>query len=181
MNTTAKAADLTPEKAMEIAASVTGPEGFHILLSTADRSLAALENKQKQLEQQLLQAKASAATWEAVKKILQKFADHAGIAGVMSAPQVETNPETGNKEVLTAFDHEVARRRAEGMCVYRDRPSEAAKRGEDGWCKRKVRTKAEKQNGYCSVHMTRLGLLPKQEPTRPPTKPKKSTRKKKAA
>jgi hypothetical protein len=48
----------------------------------------------------------------------------------------------------TEFEKEVERRKAEGVCTFKSRISEGGK-----WCEKKLRSKAQKESGYCKSCM----------------------------
>lgn len=109
---------------------------------------ADLDKFEKNLQQQISVIQGQMQAVAVVKRLLKAH------------KQVRTtNTETREKEEYTPIaskeDEERLKRLKNNSCTFKDRKPP---HGTGKWCERKLRSKKEKENGYCTIHQKVLGL-----------------------
>lgn len=110
---------------------------------------ADLDKFEKNLQQQISVIQGQMQAVSVVKRLLKAH------------KQVRTtNTETKEKEEYTPItskeDEERLKRLKNNSCTFKDRKPP---HGTGKWCGRKLRSKKEKEAGYCSIHQKTLGLI----------------------
>lgn len=142
-NVTNQATDqaISEKEAMEIVSKIQGPEGI----------FAAADNFNKQIEiakTQKAAIEAKLVGFKMVVDILNRLAVHWGIQKLdIASPMEATAPAPSGDHV----DKETTERIANGMCLNKDKKTKK-------WCNRKLKTKREKDTGYCTTCQVRLGI-----------------------
>lgn len=148
---------ISPTKAKEILDNITGPNGLI-------KAVADLSKREKDIRTQISVLTGELNGMIKSRKLLERLAREWGLDAV-PATDVDntTHPEsTGGDD-----DPELKRLISEGKCKYRDKDTKK-------WCQRVLKTKKEKEAGYCTVCMNRIGLTSKD------TSAKKKPRKQKS-
>lgn len=153
--------ELTPEKALEVATAVTGKDGIAALRRQVEEDIGQAQKGLAALQVQIGYAKN-------VLRHISALEVQAGLREPPTAPptqqpQAEPSPsqKKGAPPNVTAGDvqkagamilpPEVVERITKGLCVFKAQKTKK-------WCARKLRSKRQKETGYCQVHMTELGM-----------------------
>jgi len=142
------------KNAVEILGKITGPEG----LLKLSQELSQEEAKAKQ---QISVLTGKVQSLRAFQLMLQRFAVSMGIDTV-EVDSVSKSERDGIKKdvegedersaTASKLDDELAERIEKGLCMHKDPKTKK-------WCRRKLKTKAEKESSYCKIHMKALGMI----------------------
>lgn len=139
--------DMTPERAMEIVDQIQGPDGIAALEEELQK---AADNRMRQIT--ALTGEINA--FKTTKRMLQALRNRWGLPHAMLKPPASTpsSPEASAPPATApAPDKALKERIAKGLCTFKAFKTKK-------WCRRKLKTKAEKECGYCRIHMDELGI-----------------------
>jgi len=137
--------DLTPEQALEKLGNMSSFDLLNALSQDIDKSIVSTKDQISVLQGQVR-------GFQMVKRMLEAIKNTHGSRGPEPSP-ASLSSEAAPNPVADAFDKEKAERIAKNQCTFKTCKAEGGK-----WCQRKLKTKEEKSKGYCSVHLTKLGL-----------------------
>ena len=136
-------AEMTPEEVINQVRNLSGPETLDALDAKIDsiiqESMIRISSEQSQIK-----------AFQQVKRIIS------AVHNVQTRPNQGTSVESGSVERVPAkvpgepigIEKEGIDRVTKGLCAYKSRHSEGGK-----WCQRSLKTKVEKEKGFCSVHL----------------------------
>lgn len=134
--------DYSPEQAKEILEKITGPEGLAALSAEVKRSIENRKVMRSKIDGEI-------AAFENMSRLLEILLVKWGLKeGEIKEKSIE------EPKKVNDFNEEKEQRIKDNKCLFRSEPNKGKK-----WCERKLRTKAEKESGYCKIHMRELGLL----------------------
>lgn len=136
---------MTPEKALEIVSNLQGEEGI----------VALQEELEKHIKNRGLQIASLQGEINAFKTIIRTLSAISKRWGVVESEEVtdKVSEKIEENSQENTFSKEVAERIKENKCSYKAARSNGGK-----WCRRKLKTKKEKEHGYCSVHLKELNI-----------------------
>lgn len=143
--------DITPDAMKEILDKITGPEGIQSLRTEVRNSITNREHLKSKIDGEIN-------AFKNMLRLLDVLVVKWGLENPNQTPQENTHTETVQK-ISDEFSKEKEKRIKDGKCLYKASPTA----GDGKWCQRKLRTKAEKEAGYCKTHMRELGLLGDEE------------------
>jgi hypothetical protein len=151
--------DMTPDRAMEIVTRIKGPTG---IAAAKKEIIQQVENRKIMLVK--LQAQIEA--YQAFGRTLEALETVWGISVPADKPLPELQQSvagpSASDEAAKQFQNEVKKRVVEGKCSFKSPSVEGG-----GWCARLLKSKLEKQHGYCSIHLHHLGIVKDDEPEEP--------------
>ena len=153
---------ISPTKAKEILDNITGPNGLI-------KAVADLSKREKDIRTQISVLTGELNGIIKSRKLLERLAREWGLDEV-PATDVDNNvvPEASGG----VDDPELKRLVSEGKCKYRDKDTKK-------WCQRILKTKKEKESGYCTTCMNRIGLTSSDTGMKKKPKKKKSVKNRK--
>jgi hypothetical protein len=137
---------ITEMEAMDIVSKIQGPEGIFAAAETFKKQIESTKAQKAMLEAKLV-------GYHTVVTILERLSVHWGIKKLDIPHAVGAEPAPSGNHV----DKETTERIAKSMCIHKDRKTKK-------WCSRKLKSKKEKENGYCRICQVRLGMAEKPGP-----------------
>ena len=141
--------EIDANQAIEIVKNITGRDGLV-------KVVADLTQRESVIKAQTNMLAGELASIVRMRKMLINLSTKWGLDDVV----VDQNNQSDNKEVIkiltqtdiegsSPVDEDTTRRQKEGLCLFKARKSK-------NWCSRKLRSKLDKETGYCSKCRTLL-------------------------
>lgn len=137
--------DMTPDKAMEIIAKITGPQGLDCFSDEIEKAITGRRSQIDAINGEIH-------AYKTVLRIISSLKVQWGlIEDAKKEPVAEEPQAPSNKSVQ--LDTVLKRRLLDHKCTYRAFDTKK-------WCERPLKTKEEQSSGYCRIHMQELQLIP---------------------
>lgn len=152
-------APIGSDNLIDLAKRVTSPEGYQRLLKKLEEQVNLLKRSEKDLmgeirarEIQVERTRGSLQAMEAVVETVKAFAANMGIDKVLTQPEVAAANPAVLETPTTTVTPETQAKIDNGICLFVSRVMVGGKAIKKG-CVRKLRSKEEKEKGYCKVHI----------------------------